>query len=152
VSPNPTIPPWSPSLERQALGEALLSQPPPSWLTADHFFGGWHPTVFRAVLALSKRSTADMLPRVAKLLRSKGLLYRGGQGYDRHGSQLLSAVDLAEMVAEAEFARRMGWALPWDELRDLADQRRLLAATDRAGVLLRAGRVGEARQALKGAI
>lgn len=154
MSRNPTIPPWSAEAERQALGEALLSQPLPDWLAAEHFFGGWHPTVFRAIRALQKRNPAGMLPRVARLLRSKGLLYRGGQGYDRHGSSLLSATDLAEMVAEAEFARRMGWPLPFEELRDLADQRRILAAADRAVTMLRAGNwsASEAREALKEAM
>lgn len=160
MSRNPTIPPWSLETEQVALGLLLLSQEPPAWLTEQHFFGGWHPVICRAVLALRKRRADKLLSRTVALLKRKGLLWFPdcGGSADRHGSPMLSEAELEGLcctaIAHARLSHRFGWPLPWDELRDLADQRRILAAADRAVVMLRAGKwdASEAREALKEAM
>ncbi len=145
---------WDPELERNALGLAMLARPMPPWLALEHFQPAVHQTLFRAVLALGKRTSADMLPRVAKLLRSKGKLFdraRHGWRSDRHSfPQLLSAVDLAEMCLEAEHAERMGWLVDFERLRELARQRALFETMQRLAIRLRCGDVShaEARRAL----
>jgi hypothetical protein len=136
MSGNPVIPRWSPETERNALGLAMLAYPVPTWLQADHFFSVEHQFIFRAA------REAGSLPGAAALLRSQGdlrVLCNNG----------IASADLAEMCLEADHARRMGWPLPWDELRELADQRRLLDAMQRVTIELRGGQCSHAEALVK---
>lgn len=142
-------------LERQALGLLLIGDAPPRWLTEQHVPSGWHPVLLRAIFALRKRNPEQLLPRTARLLVRKGLLYRReAHNSDRHASHLLSSVDLSEMVAEALHAQTMGWPLPWDELRELGERRRMLGVLQRIEIRLRGGDIGtnEAREELRSAL
>ena len=138
---NPPIPRClDAELERQALGLLLIGDAPPPWFGEQHVPSGWHPVLLRAIVALRKRNPEQLLPRTARLLVRKGLLYRREtHNSDRHASHLLSSVDLSEMVAEALHAQTMGWPLPWDELRELADRRGLLEKIERVAIRLRHG-------------
>lgn len=137
MSHNPRIPPWSPELERQALGLLMLAYPFPDWLREKHFFAFEHKFLFRAAREL--RNVAQ----VAKRLREN-------YGAVQVHSYGLRATDLAEMCLEAEHAQRLGWPLPWDELRELSETRRLLVKLFKAEVMLRSGEwtAGEARASL----
>lgn len=145
---------WDSELERNALGLAMLARPMPPWIAPEHFQPAIHQMLFRAILALGKRTTDDMLPRVASLLRNKGKLFaksRHGWRSDRHSfPYLLGAVDLAEMCLEAEHSERMGWQVDFERLRELARQRALLETLQRVAIRLRHGDLShkEARKVL----
>lgn len=107
-------------LERNALGAAMLGESYPRWLKPGHFFATQHGIIFEAV------QTVGAGPhRVNEWLRA-----RSGQW----SAQVATSVELAEMCLEADHARRMGWAIDWDRLRELAKRRELLAAMRRVEV------------------
>lgn len=129
-------------LERNCLGLLLLGDAPPDWLTPEHFFPAHHQLIFRAVSALRKRRTTDLLARTATLLRGKGHLWTREMGADRHSKPgVLSSTDLALMVQEASWALRQGWAIDWLRLRELSEARALQTQLERLCVRARAAQV-----------
>jgi len=154
-NPPPVLLNVDTELERNVLGAALLSEPLPAFLAPEHFFYAHHQLVFRAVLALRKRRTDDMLARVGRLLHGKGKLWRPGPGQDRHSRPgQLTSFDLVEMTQEYVFAMRQGWAVDFERLRELAELRRLADVCERMAMRLRGGAVaiGEAKAELREAV
>ena len=126
---------WSPEVERNILGSAMLGYSMPKWLEPRHFFPTQHQRIYEAVL-----SVGGNVARVNAWLRESS---------SRFGL-LVKSTELAEMCLEAEFSLKMGWALEFDELRELWRKRELLAAMQRVSVKVRAGALShqEARREL----
>jgi len=143
-APAVHVPPWCPELEREVLGLILLGETIPDWVTAEHFF----PAIHQRIFSTAREFARPTLPLVAARLREGGLT----QQFD--STRQTSAADLAEMVMEATSALRFGWAIEFDKLRELADQRRLLSCMQRVEIQLRgrAIRMREARVMLKEAM
>lgn len=137
VSTPRVVPPNLPrdlQLERETLGVALLGYPLPDWLEPRDFFASHHQLILRAIRDLGASAS---LPAVASLLREQGWLYTRAHGPDRHSKPgMLSSVDLAVMLEDANHTLTMGWAVEMERLRELADQRRILEACTRVQILL----------------
>lgn len=152
IPPEPEYDASDFELEADAIGIALLGYPIPDWLEEGDFASPLMRQVFRAARELGD---AASLPTIAALLRDQGKLYRRDlHGQDRHSnSGVLSSVDLFLMMDEAEHAMRMGWACEFGRLRELAQQRKLLAAMKRVAIVLKhGGEMAEARELLKEAL
>ena len=111
------------ALEREALGVALLGYPLPHWLNRGDFYCGAHPFIFEAVEALGAGAN---LATVNAYLRD----VQSGP-WDK---PVASALELYAMFDEADHAMRMGWAVDFPRLRELALQRRLLEAVRRVEI------------------
>ena len=127
---------WDPETERNALGLAMLARPMPPWLAPEHFYPTQHQRIYEAV-----QTVGGHVVRVNVWLRESA---------SKWGPPIAGAVDLVEMCLEAEHAERMGWAVDFERLRELAKQRALLETLQRLAIRLRHGDVShaEARRAL----
>lgn len=138
-------PPWQPAdyeLEAEAIGVALLGWPLPEWLESRDFFSGQLRAVFQAVQALG--STAN-LPTVYAYLRD----VRSGP----YEPPAMSSAELFAIMDETDHALSMGWAVEFERLRELSDQRALLEAMAKAQALLEhGGGMAEAREILQGVV
>jgi hypothetical protein len=139
-------PPWQPcdyELEAEAIGVALLGYPLPDWLEPRDFHSGQLRAVFRAVSALGERAC---LPAVNAYLRDVAS--------GPFEPAAMSAVELATIMQETDWSLRQGWAVDFERLRELADQRALLAAMAKVELMFEheGGGVREAREMLKGAM
>ena len=100
---------WDPECERAILGAAMLAEPMPAWLAPSHFFPTQHQRIYEAV-----QSVGGNVARVNAWLRESS---------SKFGPQVAKSHELAEMCLEAEHALRMGWALDFERLRELAKRR-----------------------------
>lgn len=116
---------WDPECERAILGAAMLAEPMPAWLAPSHFFPTQHQRIYEAV-----QSVGGNVARVNAWLRESS---------PKFGPQVAKSHELAEMCLEAEHALRMGWALDFERLRELAKRRALLELLTRQTILLRGG-------------
>ena len=121
------VPPWCQESERTILGSALLGDPMPKWLQPHHFFPTQHQRIYEAV-----QTVGGNVAHVNAWLRESAPEY---------GPLLVKATELAEMCLEWDFARRMGWALEFDLVRELWKQRGLLEQMARVAIQLRAGAI-----------
>jgi hypothetical protein len=121
---------WCDETERSVLGAAMLGEPMPAWLESRHFFPTQHRVIFEAV-----QSVGGNVARVNAWLRESS---------PKFGPPVAKSHELAEMCLEAEHARRMGWALDFDKLRELWRVRELMACMTRQAILLRHGQATHA--------
>jgi hypothetical protein len=136
-------------LERDALGLVLLGYPLPPDLQRDDFYGALHRVIFDASRELGNGAS---LPTIAALLRDQGhLLQFAPDRWSAPGK--VSSAELYELMDAAEHSMRMGWSVDFGRLQELRRQRELLAAMQRARVLLEHdGTVSEASEILRKAI
>jgi len=111
-------------LERNILGAAMLAEPMPRWLEPRHFFSTAHQRIYETVLEVGGN-----VAQVNAWLRESA---------PKYGPILVKAPELAEMCLEAEHARRCGWALDFDRLRELAKRRAFVELAARLTIRLRA--------------
>lgn len=121
VERAPVIPPWDAELERNCLGLALLGGKVPAWLAPEHFFALEHRRIYEAVQAVGGH-----VAKVNAYLR------------EMNAATIVQPTYLAECCLEADHALGMGWAIEWERLRELANQRALLDAMARVEVRMRA--------------
>lgn len=127
---------WDAELERNILGAAMLGEPMPAWLEARHFFPNVHQRVYEAV-----QSVGGNVAHVNAWLRDSAPAF---------GPLLVRSDELAAMCIEWRHARDFGWALDFDQLRELANRRALVEVMRRVEIELRAEAIGhrEARARL----
>lgn len=113
-------------LEENALGLAMLGYPLPDWLEESDFWATQHRYVFRLIEELGRDAT---LMSVAAAAREHGM--EAGRKFKPNP---VTSVQLAAMVESADHAMRMGWAVEFERLRELRDQRRVLDAMRRAAI------------------
>lgn len=141
---RPILPPHDLELEENALGVALLGYPLPDWLREDHFWASQHRFIFRHIRELGDKAN---LPTVAALIRDRGKVERP------YSPNPVTSAELYRLMAEAQWAMDMGWAVEFERLRELADRRALQQAAERALIVLDHGGTAEAaRDELKGAM
>lgn len=130
------VPHWAPEVERNILGAAMLGEPMPTWLASHHFFPTQHQRIYEAV-----QSVGGNVARVNAWLRDSS---------SKWGAPVATSSELAAMCLEARHALSMGWALEFDELRELWRQRELVTCMQRVAIRVRAGELShrEARAAL----
>lgn len=126
--------PFDIELERNALGLALLGDSQvPAWLETRHFYTGQHQLIFKAA-----RESRGSLTGAAALLRERALLAAFG------APRMVSSAQLVTLTEEALQAVQMGWAIDFERLRELANQRALLATMERVAIRVRGGDLGHA--------
>lgn len=127
---------WDAELERNILGAAMLGEPMPAWLEPRHFFPTQHQRIYEAV-----QSVGGNVARVNAWLRDSA---------KATGPLLVRSDELAAMVIEWRHARDFGWALDFEQLRELANRRALVEVMRRVEIELRAEVIGhrEARARL----
>lgn len=122
IERQPVVGPWDPELERNCLGLAMLGGKVPAWLAPEHFYALEHQRIYEAVQAVGGH-----VAKVNAYLR------------EMHKALISEPKYLAECCLEADHALSMGWAIEWERLRELANQRALLDAMRRVEVRVRAG-------------
>lgn len=119
---------WDPEVERNILGAAMLGEPMPAWLEPRHFFPTQHQRIYQAVL-----DVGGHVGKVHEWLREQSPPF---------GPLLVRSDDLAAMVIEWRHARDFGWALDFEQLRELANRRALVEVMRRVEIELRAEAIG----------
>jgi replicative DNA helicase len=137
------LPPHDLEIEENTIGVALLGYPLPDWLEERHFWASQHRFIFHHIQELGDKAN---LPSVAALIRDRGKVERP------YSPNPVTSVELVKMMDGAEFALRMGWAVEFERLQELAERRELQAAAERALIVLgQGGSAAEAREMLKAA-
>jgi hypothetical protein len=121
---------WEEHTERLVLGAAMLGEPMPRWLRPEHFFASQHQRIYEAV-----QDVGGNVAHVNAWLRESS---------PPTGPLVVKSTELAAMLLDYDFERRMGWVVLSEKLetiRELWRRRQLLEQCARLVIQLRGGQL-----------
>jgi len=119
-----------------AAGSILLGYPWPDWVGEEHFIQRGPRLIFQAARELGRRAC---LPTIVSVLRAEGNLFTNPEGQlrDRHSKpHMLNSIELVDLMNQADWMMRQGWAVDWERLAERAKARKLADAMRRVLIQL----------------